>query len=141
MEINGEHIENVEEFQYLGSMIICDNNCSKEIRRRISKATGAMANLKRMWNTKKLKVKNKIKVLTTCVFSVLLYASETQTLKEADKQMLLAFELRCYQRILEIHWKDMVRNVDIRKQLGAHETIIDVIKKHKSRLFRHICTL
>jgi hypothetical protein len=141
MEINGEHIENVEEFEYLGSLITWDNNCSKEIRRRINKATGAMANLKHMWNTKKLKVESKIKLLTTCVFSVLLYASETWTLKEADKQKLLAFEMRCYRRILKIHWKDMVRNVDIRKQLGAYETIIDVIKKRKLRLFGHICRM
>jgi hypothetical protein len=141
MEINGEHIENVEEFEYLGSLITWDNNCSKEIRRRINKATGAMASLKHMWNTKKLKVESKIKLLTTCVFSVLLYASETWTLKEADKQKLLAFEMRCYRRILKIHWKDMVRNIDIRKQLGAYETIIDVIKKRKLRLFGHICRM
>lgn len=141
MEINGVHIENVEEFEYLGSTITWDNNCSKEIRNRISKATGAMASLKHMWNTKKLKVVNKIKLLTTCVFSVLLYASETWTLKEADKQKLLAFEMRCYRRILKINWKDMVRNVDIRKQLGADETIIDVIKKRKLRLFGHICRM
>ena len=108
MEINGEHIENVEEFEYLGRLITWDNNCSKEIRRRISKAIGTMASLKHMQNTKKLKVESKIKLLTTCVFGVSLYGSETWTLKEAHKQKLLAFEMRCYRRILEIHWKDMI---------------------------------
>ena len=141
MEINGEYIENVEEFEYLGNLLTWDNNCSKEIRRRIGKATSAMASLKHTWNTKKLTVESKIKLLTTCVFSVLLYASETWTLKEADKQKLLAFEMRCYRRILKIHWTDMVRNIDIRKQLGADETIIDVIKKRKLRLFGHICRM
>jgi hypothetical protein len=63
MEINGEHIENVEEFEYLGSLITWDNNCSEEIRRRINKATGAMASLKHVWNTKKLKAESKIKLL------------------------------------------------------------------------------
>jgi hypothetical protein len=141
MEINGEKVENVEEFEYLGSLLTWDNSCSKEIRRRINKTTGAMASMKHMWNTGKLTVESKIKLLTTCVFSVLLYASETWTLKEGDKQKLLAFEMRCYRRILRIHWSDMIRNVDIRKQIGAHETIIDIIKKRKLRLFGHICRM
>lgn len=51
MKIDGEIVENVEEFEYLGSLLTWDNNCSKEIKRRISKATGAMASLKHMWST------------------------------------------------------------------------------------------
>ena len=46
VQVNGETIENVEEFEYLGNLVTWDNNCSKEIRRRITKATGAMANVK-----------------------------------------------------------------------------------------------
>ena len=139
--INGKIIENIEEFEYLGSLLTWDNNCSKEIKRRINKAIGAMSNLKHIWNTKKLKVESKLKLLSTCVFSVLLYASETWTLKEADKKKLLTFEMKCYRRILQIHWKDMVRNVDIRNKIAAHETIIDTIKKRKLRLFGHICRM
>ncbi len=45
MEINGEKVENVDEFEYLGSLLTWDNSCSKEIRRRINKATGAMASI------------------------------------------------------------------------------------------------
>lgn len=141
MEVNDEKIENVEEFEYLGSLLTWDNNCSKEIKRRINKATGAMASMKHMWYSRKLTVESKIKLLTTCVFSILLYASETWTLKETDKQKLLAFEMRCYRRILRIHWMDMVRNIDIRKQIGADETIIDIVKKRKLRLFGHICRM
>jgi hypothetical protein len=49
-------IENVENFEYLGSQLTWDNNCSKEIKRRIGKATGAMASLRHIWNSKKLKL-------------------------------------------------------------------------------------
>jgi len=141
MKIKDENVENVEEFEYLGSLLTWDNNCSKEIKRRINKATGVMASLKHMWNTKKLKVKSKLKLLNTCVFSILLYASETWTFKESDKKKSLAFEMRCYRRILRIHWKDMVRNINIRNQIAAHEAIIDIIKKRKLRLFGHICRM
>ena len=129
----GTTIENVDKFEYLGSPITWDNNCFDEIKRRIGKATGAMVSLKHVWSGKKLTIQNKLRILTTCVFSVLLYASETWTLKEADKRKLLAFKMRCYRRILKINWKDMIRNEDIRKRISKEESIVDVIKKRKLR--------
>jgi hypothetical protein len=97
-----------------------------------------MASLKHIWNSKKLKIDNKLKLLTTCVFSVLLYASETWTLKEVDKKKLLGFEMKCYRRVLRITWRDMIRNEDIRKRISKEKTIIDTIKKRKLGLFGHI---
>ena len=100
-----------------------------------------MSSLKHIWRTKKLKVKSKLKLLKTCVFSVLLYASETWTLTESDKKKLLAFEMKCYRRILGIQWKDMVCNIDIRNKIAAHTTKVDNIKTRKLRLFGHICRM
>ena len=141
IQIGSKKVENVDKFEYLGSRITWDNNCSEEIRRRIGKASGTMASLRHVWNGKKLTVQNKLRILTTCVFSVLLYASETWTLKETDKKKLLAFEIKCYRRILRISWKDMKRNEDVRKRIAREETIIDTIKKRKLRLFGHICRM
>lgn len=141
IQVGDETIENVEKFEYLGSLLTWDNNCSEEIKRRIGKATGTIASLKHIWNSNKVKIENKLKVLNTCVFSVLLYASETWTLKEADKQKLLAFEMKCYRRILRVSWQDKIRNEDIRKMISKEETVIDAIKKRKLRLFGHICRM
>lgn len=80
-------------------------------------------------------------MLTTCVFSVLLCASETSTLKEADRRKLLALQMKCYRRILNIDWRDMIRNEDIRRRISKDETIIDIIRKRKLRLFSHICRM
>ena len=112
--VAGETIENVDKFEYLGSLLTWDNNCSDEIKRRIGKATSAKTSLKHIWNSKKLKIDNKLQILKTCVFSVLLYAAETWTLKEVDKRKLLAFEMKCYRRVLRISWRDMIRNEDIK---------------------------
>ena len=141
IQVAGETIENVERFEYLGSLLTWDNNCSEEIKRRIGKATGVLASLKHIWNGKRLSIDNKLRILTTCVFSVLLYASETWTLKEADKKKLLAFEMKCYRRILRISWRDMVRNEDIRTRISRPKTILDTIKKRKLGLFGHICRM
>ena len=121
-QIGGNTIENVENFEYLGSLLTWDNNCSEEIKMRIGKATSAMASLRHIWNSKKLKLENKLRILTTCVFSVLLYASKTWTLKEVDRKKLLAFETKYYRRVLGINWQDMVRNEDIRKKISKEDT-------------------
>ena len=67
------------------------------------------------------------------------YASKTWTLKATDKRKLLAFDMRCYRRILKIRWKHMIENQDIRKRISKEKTTIDVIKKRKLRPFGHIC--
>ena len=131
----------MDKFEYLGSLITWDNNCSEEFKRRTDKAIGALASLKHIWNEKKLTIQNKLRILTTCVFSVLQCASETCTLKETDKRQLFVFEMRCYRGILKISWKDMIRNEDVRKRRSKEETIIDIIKKRKLRLFGHICRM
>ena len=100
-----------------------------------------MASLRHVWNGKKLTVQNKLRILTTCSFNVLLYASETWTMKETDKEKLLTFEMKCYRRILRIHWKDMIRNEDIVKTIAREQTIIDTVEKRKLRLFGYICRM
>ena len=77
IQIGSKNVENVDKFEYLGSLITWHNNCSEEIRRRIGKATGTVVSLRHMWNGKKLAIQNKLRILTTYIFSVLLYASET----------------------------------------------------------------
>ena len=63
-------------------------------------------------------VRTKIDVLISCVFSHLLYAAETWTMKVVDSRKLLAFEMRCYRRILKVCWKDIeVSNKAIRERV------------------------
>ena len=54
IQIGSKNVEKVDKFEYLGSQITWDNNCSEEIRRRMGKAAGAMASLRHVWNGKKL---------------------------------------------------------------------------------------
>ena len=58
LEIGGRSIDNVMEFVYLGSLLTWDNDCNKEIKRRIARATGAMAGFKTIWNSKHTQTKN-----------------------------------------------------------------------------------
>ena len=134
-------IENVSEFVYLGSLLTAYNDCSKEINRRIAKATGIMAEFKNVWKSKSISVKTKLDIIRTCVLSVLLYACETWTLRKRDKDRLLAFEMRCYRRILNIRWQQKITNEEIRGRIGNITNIVQLVIRRKLRFFGHICRM
>lgn len=89
--------ENVTELVYIGSLLTWDNDCNKEIKRRI--ATGAIAGFKTTWNSKFISMETKLSPFRTCVLSVLLYACKTLQIRDIGS--LLAFEMR----IQQIRWK------------------------------------
>ncbi len=82
MEIRGRSIENVMELVYQGSLLTWENDCNKEIKRRIARATDVMAWFKTTWNSKHISTETKISIIRTCVMSMLLYACETWTLRK-----------------------------------------------------------
>ena len=138
MEIGGRSIENVTEFVYLGSLLTWDNDCNLEIKRRIAKATGVMAGFKTIWRSKHISVETKVRIIRTCVMSVLLYACETWTLRKKDKDSLLAFEMKCYRRILHIYWEQKISNAEVRRCVGSTKNIVQVIMERKLRFFGHV---
>ena len=82
IQVEGEEIECVNQFIYLGSLISNDNDCSKEIKRRIGIAVGALGKLCDIWKSSSVLLKEKMKLLDAFVFSTLMYACETWTLKK-----------------------------------------------------------
>jgi len=80
------HLENVTEFEYLGSLLSWGNDCGKKIRKRISKALGAMAGFKKVWISKETSVKTKLIILTTCFFSIARYKWVIETEETRQRQ-------------------------------------------------------
>lgn len=138
LKVDGESIENVKSFNYLGSLLTYDNDCSKEITSRIAKGKGMMANFNKIWSRKEISHKTKLQIVNTCVFSVMLYASETWTMKKADQRRVLAFEMYCYRRILGTSWMDKKKNSEIRETLKIKENLMQKIIRKKLTLFGHI---
>jgi hypothetical protein len=141
LEIRGRKIQNVTEFVYLGSLLTWDNDCTKEVKRRIARATGAMAGFKTIWNSKHISTETKLNIIRTCVMSVLMYACETWTLRKKDKDLLLSFEMKCYRRILHIRWQQKITNGEIRRRVGITKNIVQLIMERKLSLFGHICRM
>lgn len=141
IQINGQKLECVEQFVYLGSLITKDNDCSKEIRRRIGIANGSFGALNKIWKSGEVSITKKLMMLESCVMSALMYACETWTMKKNDRDRLNAFEMKCYRKMLGVKRQDKVRNEDIRKKLGKMRPIAERVVDRKMELFGHICRM
>jgi hypothetical protein len=72
IQIDGNVIENVENFTYLGSNISIDSGAAKDVNPSIQKARGVFARMSNIWRANYLSIKNKLRIFNACVKSVLL---------------------------------------------------------------------
>ena len=79
IKVNGQKLETVKSFRYLGS-IITDEGSKPEILSRIAKATAALTKLKPVWNDRRISLSSKIRLMRSLVTSIFLYACESWTL-------------------------------------------------------------
>ena len=116
--VNGNRVDPVSDFTYLGSSQSYDGQCRPDIRRRIGLASAVMSSLDNIWKDKRLSLSTKLRVYLALVQSVLLYASVTWTLTVADSKSLDAFHMKCQHHILAISWHQFVRNEEVATVTG-----------------------
>jgi len=120
--MDGNTVDSVKEFTYLGSIQSSSSNSGPEYIRRIGLAASAMKRLNCIWSQSKFSIATKLRIYYTCVLSVLLYGFETWTLTQADWKRLDSFHLRCQRRILHISWYDLVSDDEVLR----HSDLFDV---------------
>lgn len=114
----GHNIENVDQFKYLGSTVVCNGGQETEVRIRIGQASAAFAKLTKVFTDKQISLKTKLRLLDSMVISVLRYGLETIALRQVDMAKLEAFHNRCLRRLLGVRWQDYVSNIEIRRRTG-----------------------
>ena len=109
IKVNGQKLETVTSFKYLGS-VITDEGSKPEILPRIAQTTAALTTLKPVWNDRSISLGSKIRRMRSLVKSTFLYACESWTLTAELQRRIRAMEMRCYRKILHISYKDHVTN-------------------------------
>ena len=138
IKVNEQQLQQTENFVYLGGNISTNDGSGKDIKRRIGLTRGMLQTMNRIWTSKELSKQTTMRVYETLVKSVLLYNSETWTLKEKDKSKLRVFEMTCLQKIEGVTRKDRIRNEEIRGRLHVQQDIVGDITKRRLRYFGHI---
>ena len=94
-QIEGEKVEAVTNFIFLGSKITVDGDCSHEIKRHLLLGRKAMTNLDSMLNSRDITLLTKVHTIKAMVFPVVMYRCEIWTIKKAGHQRIDAFKLWC----------------------------------------------
>ena len=94
-KIDGETMETVRNFLFLGSKITADGDCSHEIKRRLHLGRKAMTNLDSILKSRDITLPTKVHLVNAMVFPVVMYGCESWTIKKAEHQRIDTFELWC----------------------------------------------
>ena len=100
-EIDGETVETVSDFIFLGSKITADGDCSHEIKRRLLLGRKVMTNLDSISKSRDITLPTKVHLVKAMVFPVVTYGCESQTVKKAECRRIDAFEVWCWRRLLK----------------------------------------
>ena len=101
-QIDGETMETVTNFIFLGSKITADGDCSHEIKGHLLLGRKAMTNLDSILKSRDITLPTKVCLVKALVFPVVIYGCESWTIKKAECQRIDGFELWCWRRLLRV---------------------------------------
>ena len=101
-QIDGETMETMTDFIFLGSRTTADGDCSHEIKRRLLLGRKVMINLDIILKIKDITLPTKVHLVKAIVFLVVVYGYESWTIKKADRRRIDTFELWCWRRLVRV---------------------------------------
>ena len=103
-EIDEETMETVTDFILWGSKITADNDCSHGIKRHLLLGRKVITDLDSVLKSRDIALPTKVCLIKAMVFPVVMYGCKSRTLKKAEYQIIDAFELWCWRRLLRVPW-------------------------------------
>ena len=137
-QIDGEAMETVRDFIFLGSKITADGDCSHEIKRHLLLGRKAMTNLDSRLKSRDITLPTKVHLVKAMVFPVVMYGCESWTRKKAECQRIDAFELGCWRRLLRVPWAARRSNQSILKEASPEYSLKGLMLKLKLQSFDHL---
>ena len=101
-QIDGETVETVADFIFLGSKITADDDCSHKIKRLLLLRRKTMTNLDSILSSRDITLPTKVRLVKAMVFPVVMYGCERWTIKKAEGQRIDAFKLWCWRKLLTV---------------------------------------
>ena len=136
--------ETVADFIFLGSKITLDGDCSHEIKRRLLHGRKVMANLDSILKSRDVTLPTKVHPIKAMVFPIVMYGSESWTVKKAEHHRIDVFKLWCWRRLLRVPWTARRSNQSILKEISPEyslERLMLVPNRKRSTPRLYIVTL
>ena len=136
-QIDGETMETMTDFIFLGSKITADGNRSHEIKRCLLLGRKAMTNLDSILKNRDITLPTKVHLVKAMVIPVVMYRCESWTIKKAEHQRIDAFELWCWKRLLRVPWMARRSNQSNLKETNPEYSLEGLMLKLKPQYFGH----
>ena len=127
--IDGEKMETVTDFLFLGSKNTVDGNCNYEIKRHLLLGRKAMTNLDSVLKNTDITLPTEVCRVKAIVFPVVMYGCESWTIKKAEHQRIDTFELWCWRRLLRVPWTAGRSNQSILKKISPENSLEGLMLK------------
>ena len=135
-QIDGETMETVRDFIFLGSKITEDGDCSHE--RCLLLGRKVMINLDSILQSRDITLPTKVLIVKAMGFLVVMYGCEIWTIMKAEHQIINAFKLWCWRRLLRVSWIARPSNQSVLKKINPEYSLEGLMLKLKFQYFGHL---
>jgi len=136
--IDGETVETVVNFIFLGFKVTADGESSHEIKRHLLLGRKVMTNLDSILKSRDITLPTKVHLVKAMVFPVATYGCESWVIKKAECRRIDAFELWCWRRLLRVSWTARRSNQSILKEINPRCSLEGLMLKLKLQYFGHL---
>ena len=137
-QIDGETVETVRDFIFMGSKITADGNCSHEIKKRLLLGRKVMTNLDSILKSRDITLSTKVHLVKAMDFPVVMFGCESWTIKKAEHWRVDASELWCWRRLLRVLWTARRSKQSILKEISPEYSLEGLMLKLKLQYFGHL---
>ena len=130
-QIDGETVETVSDFIFLGSKITADGDCSHEIKRQLFLGKTVITNLDRTLKSRDVILPAKVRLVKAMIFPVVMYGYESWIIKKYEHRRIDAFELQCWRRLLSVPWSARRPKQSILKEINPEYSLEGLMLKLK----------
>ena len=127
-----------QRFNFGGSKISAEGDCSHEIKRHLLLGRKSMTNLDSILKIRGITLPTKVCLVKAMIFPVVMWGCESWTIKKAEHQRIDVFELWCWRRLLRVPWTARRSNQSILKEISPEYSLEGLMLKLKLQYFGHL---
>ena len=122
--LNGEPLEEVDCFKYLGSQVAADGGCERDVVHRMNEGYRAWGELKSVLSNRGLGIKVKKCLYEGVIVPTALYEADVWGMRSAERRKVNVFEMKCLRSLVGVSRMDRVRNEEVRRRAGIEEQLV-----------------
>ena len=136
--LNGQVLEEVDRFKYLGSIIAVDGGVEADVNHRVNEGCKALGALKKVMKNRSLEMNVKKVLYERVVVPTATYGSELWGMKASDRRRLNVFEMKCLRSMTGVSLRDRIRNEEVRRRVGIEKDLAARVDMNVLRWYGHV---